>query len=453
MKDNILGRELKAMLNYIRAYGIQHCDKKMVFDAVAHDAEQMDLFMGKVHKGFFLAQNNVIRLLRKSLTEQKRIKADLKVAKGQKDKERVAVLNTDLHHARYQELLLRRVMDAVAWQILGYDLTVLRRLYYGQELIDITDSNLDSELCYVEQILKDNPDDFVLISDLTSFIQIGDVVRLTSRTGPQIIELKEGEVNHEIFQTINTLLEIQCPYYLENALRGKNQKYIEQMHRDLKQMQRAADVSTAINTGEGEDLYTGMPIKSVRDETIELATFSEKLDALLKQCRQKGYATGVIEGCLLIGVYDTRRSFPQMFEAWTKPLGFKMPIVDLQDGIADPLGYPVYLLPFSDSEIMDIVMGRVVIRMTLDIERWLDSFELDNVSWRWMTKKETARCNGELKGKSKVFSIDGCGVELKNAKGVTLTLAGGVFSRMFTSLNTPAACRKYTVTLMNKRKD
>ena len=39
MKDNILERELKAMLNYIRAYGIQHCDKRVVFEVVTHDTE------------------------------------------------------------------------------------------------------------------------------------------------------------------------------------------------------------------------------------------------------------------------------------------------------------------------------------------------------------------------------------------------------------------------------
>lgn len=74
---------------------------------------------------------------------------------------------------------MRKSMDSIAWQLFNYDITVMRRLYYGQELIDITDSNLDSELYYIDEYVKENPEGFVLISDLTSFIQVGDIVTFT----------------------------------------------------------------------------------------------------------------------------------------------------------------------------------------------------------------------------------------------------------------------------------
>ncbi len=51
--------------------------------------------------------------------------------------------------------------------------------YTTDELIDITDSNLDSELYYIDEYVKENPEGFVLISDLTSFIQVGDIVTFT----------------------------------------------------------------------------------------------------------------------------------------------------------------------------------------------------------------------------------------------------------------------------------
>ncbi len=101
---------------------------------------------------------------------------------------------------KYQEMVVRKAMDSIAWQILKYDLTVMRRLYQGHELIDITDSNLESELRYIDKYLEENPTGFVLISDLTSFVQVGDVVNLSLQKGMQIIELKEGKKNGEIFQ-------------------------------------------------------------------------------------------------------------------------------------------------------------------------------------------------------------------------------------------------------------
>ena len=48
-----------------------------------------------------------------------------------------------------------------------------------------------------EKYLEENPTGFVLISDLTSFVQVGDVVNLSLQKGIQIIELKEGKKNEE----------------------------------------------------------------------------------------------------------------------------------------------------------------------------------------------------------------------------------------------------------------
>ena len=154
MKDIIFYRELKILINGVRSYGIQHCCDKNA-DALLEDFERRNDFTIQVHKGFFLAQRNAIFLLQKILKEQKCLKTELKQAKRDKDNDKINLVGNRMKKVKYQEMVVRKSMDSIAWQLFSYDLTVMRRLYHGQELIDITASNLDSELYYIDKYIQD----------------------------------------------------------------------------------------------------------------------------------------------------------------------------------------------------------------------------------------------------------------------------------------------------------
>ena len=448
MKNIVFYRELKILINGVRSYGIQHCRDKDV-DTLMSDFDENNNFIIQVHKGFFLAQKNAIFLLQKILKEQKRLKADLKQARRDMDKDRVNIIGDLLKKEKYQEMVVRKSMDSIAWQLFSHDITVMRRLYHGQELIDITDSNLDSELYYIDRYVKENPNGFVLISDLTSFIQVGDVVAFTPQKELKIGELKEGKTNLEIFHTIENVVKTNCPGYLRSELEKMNEKKKEQFYRDIKQIDRSIKTLQTINEGEGIDFLTGLPVTINKDE-IELKTFDDIVNELLEKCTKKGYAISVIEGCLLIGVYETDKFPSSAFNAWAEALGIKMPIVDLRHSMFDPLGYPIFLQPFKDDYILDIIQGKKVVKMTIDIDAWMNMFKNDGVQWRWLSKKETARINSKFKGKNGIFSLEGKGIEIENENGVKQYIGGGVFSRVFTELNTPSSIKKLLMTSMEK---
>lgn len=346
-------------------------------------------------------------------------------------------------------MVVRKSMDSIAWQLFRCDLTVMRRLYYGHELIDITDSNLDSELYYIDKYVKENPDGFVLISDLTSFIQMGDIVAFTPQKGLQIGELKEGKINYEMFQMIDNVLKENSPNNLRSEIDKLDKKKKEQFQRDIKQIDRSFKTLKTIKEGKGVDILTGLPVTIDKDE-IQLGTFEDKVNELLDKCTKKGYAISVVEGCLLIGVYETDKFLSVAFEAWAKGLGIKMPIVDLRQSMFDPLGYPIFLQPFKDEYILDIIQGKKVVKMTIDINTWMSTFENDGIKWRWLSEKETARMNSKLKGKNGIFSLEKRGIEIENEKGVTQYILGGVFSRIFTELNTPSSIKKLLIASMEK---
>lgn len=100
MKDVVFYRELKILINGVRSYGIQHCRDKNVYTLKA-DSDRMNDFIIQVHKGFFIAQKNAIFLLQKILKEQKRLKADMKQARRDKDKNKVNVIDDLMKKTKY----------------------------------------------------------------------------------------------------------------------------------------------------------------------------------------------------------------------------------------------------------------------------------------------------------------------------------------------------------------
>lgn len=451
MNNAKFSRELKTLIYYLREYGIQHINFKFnSLDSLPKEEVQIDEFMTQVHQGFFAAQDRIIYLLKKILQEQKRLKVSLADARRQHNKELSQEFLDLLNQVKFQEHVLRKVMDGIAWQIFHYDLSTLRRLYCGQEPIDITNSNLNSEIRFIKQYVQDNPDGFVLISDLTSFVQVGDVVAISKKDGGKIIELKEGEVNSKIFDLIEEAIEINCPTYLGFRLKGENEHFIKHFTRAIKQLDKSNQVTKTISTGSGTDLLTGQEIRIIQDE-IELDTYSDIMKKLSEDCHKKGYAISVVEGCLLIGIYDTPKFPSWAFDAWADKLNIKMPIYDMRMSFYDPLSYPVFLHPFSDTFIMKVVTGEKVIKMTLDIERWFESLKEAGCTIRWMSKKETARVNSKLKGSNKMFDIDGRGVAIEK-DGIELQVGQGIFSRMFTNFNTPSSIKKLLLATLEYNK-
>lgn len=223
---------------------------------------------------------------------------------------------------------------------------------------------------------------------------------------------------------------------------SKQDKYfIEQFSRTLKQVAREASVIDTINTGKGKDLYTGLET-TISQTVVEMGYFDEKVRELIQQCNKKNHAIGVIEGCLLIGIHKQGK-FPLVaFEAWKKALDIKMPTYDMRYSLLDPLTQPIFLLSLPDNAIIDIITGRTIIWMTLNLDDWLETFVKDGYTYHWMSKKQTSRVMLPRIG-NPLFKIDGRGVMIKNKQGAKLMIGDGPFVRMFSSFCLPSSIRKY----------
>lgn len=444
MKKSKFLYELKLLIGYIREYGIQHMsfnysDMNDLMNQMSTDSAKWSEFERMVHKGFYLAQDNVIRLLTKVLKEQKQAKADLKVYRRERDEDKITCTESLLRELHFQECALRKVMDSIVWQFFEYDLSSIRRLYTGNTCIDITDSNLNSEINFVNQYRKEHPDSFVLISDLTSFVQIGDVI-IMDKGKLTIGELKEGKVNDEILEILNNYTENHCDYYLSQKLQGKDDKFVKQLKRDVKQIIKASTAYEVLTTGEGIDNNLGNNIK-IRRDVIELNDFADTINRLVKESLKKGYGISVIEGFLFLGVYRPKIYPPDAFNMWVESLGIKMPVYDMRASVLSTLAMPLYLQPFSDNTLIDIMSGDIVIKMSFDLDGFLKSLEEDDISVRKIPSRESARINSKMRGSNKIFEYEGMGIELSK-NNTSYVISDGIFLRMFANLNTPSSIRR-----------
>ena len=178
-----------------------------------------------------------------------------------------------------------------------------------------------------------------------------------------------------------------------------------------------------------------------------LDSFFPVMHSLSVECHKKGYSIAAIQECLIIGVYDTTKFPSEVFDFWANSLDIKDPIYDLRQSFFDPLEHPLYLHPFSETFITNVISGRTVVKMAINVEQWLDMLLSEGCKIRRMSKKETARMKAKSKASNTLYELNGQGIEIEK-DGAKIYLGQGMFSKMFTSFFTPLSmCREILASL------
>lgn len=451
MNSQKFERELKKLIYYVREYGIQHLNfPRSELRHVRDNSTIAEEFTTQVHKGFYFAQERVIDLLRKVINEQKKAKCDIAEARRNRDKATERALQTKRDTAHYQECILRRVIDAIVWTLCGFELSTIRRLYMEQEPVDITDSNLNSELSFLESYKQSQPAGFALISDLSMIVQVGDIITKDIANGTGIIELKEGRVNERVFEILHEYGENHCDHYLASVLSEEGKKVSEQFFRSVKQLHKEMLAVNIINEGQGEDPRGGNHV-TVVEGTVELATFNPVFLDVIKRAAIKGSAVQTIQGCLTIAAY-----IPPVSTIQPSDLPLERPSknkkkneedttirsMDLRQTLIDPTTRPLFLCPLPEAYIVDIAMERTIVKFYLNVPLWLQMFEEQGFSVRLLGKKETARMKQQANHGTQLLEVNGQAVEIQKRAYKTL-LGEGLLARMFTCLNTPLSMVDY----------
>lgn len=341
----------------------------------------IDEFIDLTHQGMRIAQDKMINKL-------------------------LLPMNDDVSHAR--RFAYMGIADAIGWQLFKNELAYVKRFFMGQRPPTLQETNIEPVLHIVELCHAKFPDSIALISDLTTFIQVGDIYHVQKNGNSNIYEVKEGKVNKQILQILTEIPTLVDDKDVPNQLADKPPSFQKQVQRALRQKKRMNSLRETLENEEGIDALTGESVK-ILDLPVDVGTWYSSIVDLSKQCELKGYAIDVIQDCLYIGCYETSRlKVPGqfVFEGWFSSMGATLdcPRTSLVNCMQDPLGLPIYNLPIPDKLKFDLLFGRKHISLGIHMKKLIEICIDIGISIRLANKKETAR----LKQKNKyIWKYDG----------------------------------------------
>ncbi len=404
-----------------------------VEDFIKNKEKYSEDFIKHCHDGFKVAQNLVIKNILTIQEEQELITVNLKKARVEKNKPEISKLIKKQNHLENIIILFKHCADALVWQLIQGQLWISRRLYLnvgGQK--KLKDVNLNSAIKVAEDI-NSNPKNFVLITDLTNNVQVGDLIGFIDCEF-SVIEIKEGEKNLKVLQIIEDLSKNKkTPKEVFDDF-SEEPKMLEQLSRTLKQHQTLQEVHQILSNDKGVDPTSRKKIKIITPKE-STPTYDERLFALEGQLKERNFcAYDVIENCLHIGIYKGEHRFrghlilKLICEQSNKP---NYIIVDVLN-ILKSLNKPIFFLPFSKDFIFDLIFSRTKMYFMLDLDGYMELYDEFDLSAEWASKKETAK-TAEVFKNHDIFKLNNRGIRIKPKENQDndIWLSYGTITRIF----------------------
>jgi hypothetical protein len=309
---------------------------------------------------------------------------------------------------------------------------------------------------------------FNLVCDLTTIIQVGDLIQIDKVPGRhtwQIIELKSGRVNMEL----KGYLDREENPLDESALKEIETKLgrhaVSQARRMERQMFRADQVVSMAKTDRAIDARTG---KIIRSNPVRLDTdhYGPTLGNLIKK-GSIDLAVQTIERCLhfvclpqerldvIGGLFAVRHIFyhlmhpeaPCSFKAGDDPKDeldalqkiapfFDFVELTMRDGFMEPL----FMFPLEFPITARLVLGKIRLFTVMDFEELIQMGREDDIPMRWATPKETEHIKRFVPIIPGSPSARGIRIDSEGDNAGTM-LAGSLF-RVYANLTTPRCLLK-----------
>ena len=391
--------------------------------------EQTAAFMGRCHEGFKLAQKRLITevILYQRLLKENREKT--KEARARHDKSKVKellninrVIDRRLHN-------LSHIADGIAMEMMGHQIHIAKRLHIGEKGSKYLENSNIGHAIMVSDDINKNPSNFALISDLTSFIQVGDLLVIDKEKGLYISELKEGETNYRIREFIELIAQsdsISCPSYQSSF----NEKEEDQMKRMLKQDLRANQVVEIINTDKGTDPKSGAQV-TVNTPTVDLVYYDPIFMHMLKDLDKKDWSYRVLDNCLHIGMYQGNIGLMMASFSISQILKKQSEnhiIVDMM-GITGKLSETLFAKPLTKDFVVKIMTGQAKIIIGIDLDRLIEVFTQNGLEARWLSKRETARYTSLGKA-IEIVVVNNRAIAVKMGNGQEAIVSGGIINKI-----------------------
>lgn len=423
--------KLREVCDYSFAFGIRSI-KSQVQPFSHPDTWSEDIkntFLIKCHEGFKIAQDMIIEEIQEYQKQIREFNSQLKECRRQRNKEKEKNLLEKISISKHRVQTFSHVADGIAWKLISGQIHIARRLYINESPKYLDSTNIKHAISIAKQI-NQKPENFALISDLTHFVQIGDlIIRQGKQVG--ITELKEGKVNDQIADFLEKLKKETPESELKEFVQNLDVKKRNQVKRVLKQQERAFRALEVINTDKGNDPVTGNII-TVTTPSTKTEYYFEDLHKLKEQLKEKNWAYGVLENeCVHIGMYKKKGrlmapfAIKELLSAKTK----NYIVVDYQ-GIIDNVSAPLFAKPFDPYFLIDILVGDIKVIIGIDFDALIAMFNAIGLKARWLSTRETTKMKKDNPTKS-IFSVNNRAIGISGEKkDKEVILGGGIISKI-----------------------
>ena len=399
-------------------------------------------------EGFKLAQKILIIEISKYQALLRENTLTLKDARRNRDKNCEKTTQKEIDIIKQRLSTFHHVADGIAWQLIGCQIHIARRFHIGQTEAKFLDSsNLESSVNAADMINRD-PNHFALISDLTSFVQIGDLL-IREENKIRIVELKEGKVNDTIKEFFD---DIQCPSFeisTDELAHKFSNDTIKQIVRIRNQKKRASRAISIMNNDKGIDPNSDKQI-IVSTPCIDTEYYYEDLRVLYQDLQNKIWAYTVVDECLHIGMYRDEGLYmaPFAINGILKNRTENFMIIDWLS-ITSNLSEPIFSKPFPRDFQIDILTGKVKLIIGVDLDQMIMVFNECGLQTRWLSTKETSQIIQKYKD-YKPFMVKKRGIHFKLPNGLDSYLYGGIISKILFDNIKPSNIAKTLLTSHTK---
>jgi len=299
---------------------------------------------------------------------------------------------SDSHH-----VLFRSIADAIGWQLINMQLCYARRFYKGHDQPSIGQCNFDSAVFAAENHMKENPGSVALISDLTSFVQVGDLLTISNVGQQNIIEVKEGDKNKAISGALKFYSESGCDRFLQHFMQSEGPGVAKQMGRMARQIGRMAHVVETMTKGISEDPDEQITV-NIPDAMVVIEEWQEDLQNTMLTSKEKGWAINVIDGAIFIGCYSEQKmrlAGHIVFNGWFDQCGgtSQSPRTTLLSSLNHPLALPIFNMQINNDLKFDSLFGRIHVCIGFSVDGFLSQCEKSGLKVRSATNKEAAKAD------------------------------------------------------------
>lgn len=390
--------------------------------------KEIESFIQKCHDGFKEAQKKLIEEIRYYQQLNREYKNQLKEARTLRDKESEKDLMYKIEATKFRLSTFSHIADAIAWQMIGGQIHVARRLHVkNEEPKQLDSSNIEHAIEVADEINK-NPNDFALISDITGYIQLGDLL-VKHKEIIGILELKEGKVNDQIAEFLQKLEKESKELNQDELSKHFDKKTAKQITRVHKQKQRAIQATEIINTDKGIDPSSGKPIV-LSTPKVHTENYHVELEKLHRDLSSKAWSYGVVDSCVLIGMYrdEALPMGPFLIEQILKSQTEDFLVTDWHS-IVDNVSEPIFLKPFSPDFIIDVLIGKIKVIVGLDMNELINQFNKRGLPTKWLSRKEAGKIKSENNNGSTIFINNKC-VSFTLPKQGEIIMGGGIISKI-----------------------